>query len=523
MPFDRDKLAVLVSLIVLGWGSAAGSAHAATDTATDTTTDLAADVRAPGPDASPAEPNPLRPLIELAEWRCHETLDDSVAASASPGEPDPEASRLDTALPASTATPPELAGGAVFTVVPDAGLATAETLRHARSVAATGDAPEIAAVAIELDSVAAREAAPPPAVEVARGALKRHLAQAAAAPAVEREPARTQGEAEREKSASSDPWLDVAAVLTEAWPEATAVAAAAAASPYRGSHRSEARVRPAHTPMPSPTPASPVVVAGHGDRVLMTLAAVRAPDAPEPAVVASNGEKVLRALEAVRDHRATRETERPVPTQAELAALRLPSLPAPRPVPRVTHTTEVAPSASASDSVPRGAIECWAAARDRQAAAQSCAGERTVRAPAALLGERHAALDDRSLDQVRGGFTLGNGLRVSFGIERAVSVNGNLVASSSLSMSELGKLSGSAARPGAIEAAGLMLVQNGARNVIATGTAAGAVGTVIQNTLNDQNIRNVTVINATVNSVQIARALSLHEGLRNVAIDALRR
>jgi hypothetical protein len=49
------------------------------------------------------------------------------------------------------------------------------------------------------------------------------------------------------------------------------------------------------------------------------------------------------------------------------------------------------------------------------------------------------------------------------------------------------------------------------------------MGTVIQNTLNNQKIQNVTVINATVNSLEILKGINLQSSLRSAVIDSLRR
>ncbi|HMM86095.1 hypothetical protein [Azohydromonas sp.] len=149
------------------------------------------------------------------------------------------------------------------------------------------------------------------------------------------------------------------------------------------------------------------------------------------------------------------------------------------------------------------------------------------RAPApsadvATIGGR-PALDEGDLDAVRGGFTTASGLKISFGIERAVYVNGNLVATTSLTVSELGRISGVRAVPDVVGADALMLIRNGAGNVTQLGDVGGAVGTIIQNTLNNQNISNVTVIDATVNSLRLSRGMDLHSTLRNAVTDALRR
>jgi hypothetical protein len=144
------------------------------------------------------------------------------------------------------------------------------------------------------------------------------------------------------------------------------------------------------------------------------------------------------------------------------------------------------------------------------------------RGESSALGGRTLALTDASLDRVRGGFVT-QGLNVSFGIERAVYVNGTLVTSTRLSVSEPGLVgSGHGAAP--LDAATLAVVQNGSGNVVATGTlSASGIGTVVQNTLDGQNIRNLTVINATVNSLGVLRGLNLQSSLRGAVIDSLRR
>jgi hypothetical protein len=49
------------------------------------------------------------------------------------------------------------------------------------------------------------------------------------------------------------------------------------------------------------------------------------------------------------------------------------------------------------------------------------------------------------------------------------------------------------------------------------------LGTVVQNTLNDQKIQNVTSINATVNSLQLVKSQNFESSLRGAIIDSLRR
>jgi hypothetical protein len=134
---------------------------------------------------------------------------------------------------------------------------------------------------------------------------------------------------------------------------------------------------------------------------------------------------------------------------------------------------------------------------------------------------------DERLDGVRGGFAAGAGLRITFGIERASYVNGQLVATTRLNVAAVpGRITGELTQNGrpVDSAAGWALIRNGAGNTFRPGTGAdGAIGTVIQNTLNNQHIRNVTQITATVNSLQWLRGQGVQDSVRGALIDSLRR
>ena len=504
MPFDRDKLAVLVSLIVLGWG-ASDVAHAAPEPVIDTETPIESLALSGHVSAQPS--------AALTEWACHETLLLDADVPASIG--DAPAARNDAA-PSEGATESlasaHASGGAVSEVVPDEGLASADTRGLARTLAGSDNTEPARLDAAERDAGA--PAAEPEPVEVARTALTRFVAQRA-------DEARPRADALVETTAidaddeASQPWLRVAAVLTDVEPQV--------------SFERQALIRRAAAPISTPATASKaaapeVLIAGHAERVLMGLAALRNPQRaharpsaePRETVVATQAEKVLTTLEVVRAARDVQAARFDPPD------LLLEPMPAPVHASAATAVEEaVVPTRSASETR-LGAIERWAE-RAQRAALVDMKDERIVSKPVALAGARRRALGDHDLDQVRGGFDNGTGLKVSFGIERAVYINGSLVANSTLSVTELGKLAGGDVRASSSDAAGLTLVQNGAGNVVATTSGTTGLGTVIQNSLNDQNIRNVTVINAAVNSAQLARGLALHSTLRNVAIDALRR
>ncbi len=134
------------------------------------------------------------------------------------------------------------------------------------------------------------------------------------------------------------------------------------------------------------------------------------------------------------------------------------------------------------------------------------------------------SLSNSKLDQMRGGFETPTGLTISFGIERAVYINGNLVTTTSLNVSDLSKLSAGAAQAAGLSGASLGLIQNGQGNTFAPGQiAASSVATVIQNTLNDQKIQGITLINATVNSLDLIRRSNVQSSILNGLTDSLRR
>jgi hypothetical protein len=146
-----------------------------------------------------------------------------------------------------------------------------------------------------------------------------------------------------------------------------------------------------------------------------------------------------------------------------------------------------------------------------------------------VLGQQLAALDTASLDEVRGGFELeGSSLKFSIGIERAVYINGNLVATNVLNLKDLQSSTGGASVAGASPAAapaGALVVQNGpaGSNYVAPQVAQNPTATVIQNSLNDQKIQAVTTINASVNSLQTVRAMSVANAIQYGIVSSLRR
>ena len=97
------------------------------------------------------------------------------------------------------------------------------------------------------------------------------------------------------------------------------------------------------------------------------------------------------------------------------------------------------------------------------------------------------------------------------------------MTTTSLNVSDLGKITqGRTITAG--EAASLGMIQSGAGNVVApTIISSTSAGAVVQNTLDGQRIQNLTVINASANSLGLLKGYNLESSLRGAVIDSLRR
>lgn len=137
-------------------------------------------------------------------------------------------------------------------------------------------------------------------------------------------------------------------------------------------------------------------------------------------------------------------------------------------------------------------------------------------AGAGLPGADWVPVPDAALEQARGGFDNGSGLMVSLGIDRLVTVNGSVVASSQFSIADLSRMSGSEALQASAALAPSQLVQNGVNNIVTDPLMAPQAlsAMFIQNSLNDQLIRSQTTINASVNTLDVMKGMNFEGGLR---------
>ena len=133
------------------------------------------------------------------------------------------------------------------------------------------------------------------------------------------------------------------------------------------------------------------------------------------------------------------------------------------------------------------------------------------------------AVADQRLEQMRGGFEIDGGLKLSFGIERVTYINGLLVSSQTVNVANLQGASGVQMTEALARASGMGLIQNGEGNSFTLNTNVNLSGNVIQNSADNQNILTRTVINSTVNSLQLLRSMNIRAAVQDGIVGALRR
>jgi hypothetical protein len=113
-----------------------------------------------------------------------------------------------------------------------------------------------------------------------------------------------------------------------------------------------------------------------------------------------------------------------------------------------------------------------------------------------------AVLHDDTLDQLRGGFDGGTGLKIAFGWVRTVAINGETVHQARFTMPDTSQIGA--------EQAGIWAE-----------AATALPATVVQNSLSNQQISTLTEINATVNSLGLMKSLNASGVLRESLLDSM--
>ncbi|HRQ05176.1 MAG TPA: hypothetical protein PK580_04350 [Nitrosomonas halophila] len=98
---------------------------------------------------------------------------------------------------------------------------------------------------------------------------------------------------------------------------------------------------------------------------------------------------------------------------------------------------------------------------------------------------------DDELDELRGGFILPNGVRIDLNLEKIVLLNGNELFSSYFQAPK-----------------DTLLLQNGIQNLVADSVITPSMGSFIQNTLDNQQIRTITEINIEISNLKNAEIIN---------------
>ena len=124
-------------------------------------------------------------------------------------------------------------------------------------------------------------------------------------------------------------------------------------------------------------------------------------------------------------------------------------------------------------------------------------------------------IDPARLAQMRGGFQIPGGPLLSFGIERVVFVNGELVAQVAVRIPDVAGITADQAQALAGFQRGLV-VQIGEGNHFDPAQLAG--GLVVQNTLDNQHIRTTTRIEVGVDTLPLFQELNSNSALTDALV-----
>ncbi|MGI4720450.1 MAG: hypothetical protein ACRYGO_04390 [Janthinobacterium lividum] len=125
------------------------------------------------------------------------------------------------------------------------------------------------------------------------------------------------------------------------------------------------------------------------------------------------------------------------------------------------------------------------------------------------------AVDAGTLDEARGGFETPGGLNLSLGIERVVSINGEVMSRTNVALGDLATATTEQLAQARDALGSARLIQLGNGNFMASDLGLGNGGTLVQNTLDDQTIKTYTTITSTVNSMALIKDLNFNSTVRD--------
>jgi len=137
-----------------------------------------------------------------------------------------------------------------------------------------------------------------------------------------------------------------------------------------------------------------------------------------------------------------------------------------------------------------------------------------------LAGEWGAPVPAQALEEQRGGFINANGLKVSVGLESLVRINDELRSNVQVQLPDLTRL----AREGGTLGSQVEVIQNGPGNTLPSDLQdrLSGLGTVIQNSLNDQVIQNLKSMNIEISGLRGANTSQIKSRITTHMVESLR-
>ena len=129
-----------------------------------------------------------------------------------------------------------------------------------------------------------------------------------------------------------------------------------------------------------------------------------------------------------------------------------------------------------------------------------------------------APVDTAVLDDARGGFETPGGLNISLGIERVVSVNGEVLSRTNVTIPDVASMNADQLLQARDALGTARLIQIGGSNYAPNDIALGSGATLVQNSLDHQAILSQTTISSTVNSMALIKDINFHGTIRDAIV-----
>jgi hypothetical protein len=137
---------------------------------------------------------------------------------------------------------------------------------------------------------------------------------------------------------------------------------------------------------------------------------------------------------------------------------------------------------------------------------------------ATIAAEEWAAVDTATLDQARGGFETPGGLNISLGIERVVSINGEVLSRTNVAIPNVANMTADQVAAASAALGTARLIQVGGSNFAPQDIGLGSGATFLQNSLDNQAILAQTTISSTVNSMALIKDINFHATIRDAIV-----